>query len=257
MAVHRGSASWVMPLLFAAFTALLCVCAWCLSGAWATKDATPPSADVEVVGDTQEPKDDPPSAPWQVVVIDAGHGGEDCGAISANGLYEKDVNLAVALALRDLLEVNGIPTVMTRTEDKLLYDRNVDYQGRKKVLDMAARLNIVTETADCLFVSIHMNAFPQAKYSGMQVWYGEQNPLSAAIAKNIQDTARVWQPNNNRKIKPSAGNIFLLDCPSCPAVLVEGGFLSNPTEAAALADPAYQQELAFIIFTSIMESRKE
>ncbi len=256
MEARRRPTSWVIPLLFAAFTALLCVCAWWLSGLSATGEATPPPTDVGVVGDIQESPSDHPSVPWRVVVIDAGHGGEDCGAISAAGLYEKDINLSVAMALRELLEANGIPTVMTRTEDKLLYDRNVDFQGRKKVLDMAARLNIVNETADCLFVSIHMNAFPQAKYSGTQVWYGEHDPRSAAIAKNIQDAARVWQPDNNRQIKPSVGSIFLLDRPACPAVLVEGGFLSNPTEAAALADPAYRQELAFVIFTAIMESRE-
>ncbi len=247
-------APFVLPLLFAIFTALLCVCAWSL-GLLLARGADAPSADDasadeaannEDIGDTVDP--------IRVVVIDAGHGGEDCGAISAAGLYEKDVNLAVAEYLRDLLEAAGVPVVMTRTEDKLLYDRDVDFEGRKKALDMAARLHTVTSVEDALLVSIHMNAFPQTQYSGTQVWYGEQVPRSAVIAKAIQDRAHEWQPQNNRKIKPSAGNIYLLDQPDCPAVLVEGGFMSNPTEAANLSDPAYQQELAFVIFTAIMEN---
>lgn len=185
------------------------------------------------------------------VVIDAGHGGEDGGAISADGLYEKDVNLAVAFALRELLEMNGIPTVMTRDEDILLYDRNVDYQGRKKVLDLAARKTVADSYEGCLFVSIHMNAFPETQYSGVQVWYGTKDPLSPSIAADIQKTALLLQPDNHRKIKAAGSNIYLLDNITSPCVLVECGFLSNPEEAALLSDPAYQQALAFMIFSGI------
>lgn len=185
------------------------------------------------------------------VVIDAGHGGEDGGAISADGLYEKDVNLAVAFALRDLLEMNGVRVIMTRDEDILLYDRNMDYQGRKKVLDLAARKIIADNSGDCLFISIHMNAFPQTQYSGIQVWYGTKDPLSQTIASDIQKNALLLQPHNSRKIKAAGNNIYLLDKITAPCVLVECGFLSNPEEAARLADSDYQQILAFMIFSSI------
>jgi len=185
------------------------------------------------------------------VVIDAGHGGEDCGAISASGLYEKDANLAVAFALRDLLEMNGVPVVMTRDEDILLYDREVDYQGRKKVLDLAARKTIADNSGDCLFVSIHMNAFPQTQYSGTQVWYGTKDPRSQAIASDIQKAALTLQPANTRKIKAAGSNIYLLDNIGAPCVLVECGFLSNPEEAARLSDQNYRQALAFMIFSGI------
>ena len=158
----------LIPLFFA-FTALLCALVWLMGGyplGW--ERPTPYTSSVGAV---------PPSegegtmAPIACVVIDAGHGGEDGGTSSAAGLVEKEVNLAVAFALRDLCEAAGIPVVMTRTEDKLLYDRNVDFQGRKKVLDLAARRIIAEETAarcggNSLFVSIHMNAFPQPQYSG-------------------------------------------------------------------------------------------
>lgn len=187
------------------------------------------------------------------VVIDAGHGGEDGGAISADGLYEKDVNLAVAFALRDLLEMNGIPVVMTRDEDVLLYDRNADYEGRKKVLDLAARKTVADNCGGCLFVSIHMNAFPQTQYSGMQVWYGTKDPLSETVAADIQKSALLLQPDNNRKIKAAGSNIYLLDNVTAPCVLVECGFLSNSHEASLLEDPNYQKALAFVIFSGIAD----
>ena len=243
---------FIWPLLFALLTVLLCISAWGVSRL-SSRPSPSSEGGVEASADADPEAEGGDGANIRAVVIDAGHGGEDAGAVSAAGLYEKDVNLAVAEALRDLLEAAGVPVVMTRVEDKLLYDRNVDFEGRKKVLDMAARLNTVTAVEDALLVSIHMNAFPQAKYSGTQVWYGEQDPRSAVIAQAIQERAHEWQPNNRRKIKPSAGNIFLLDRPDTPAVLVEGGFMSNPTEAESLADPTYQRALAFVIFTAVIE----
>jgi N-acetylmuramoyl-L-alanine amidase len=228
------------------FTALLCLCAWLLGGAFATpREQTAPTA---AEGDDGHGT---PISPIRTVVIDAGHGGEDGGTQSAAGLFEKDANLAVAMALRELLEANGIPTVMTRTEDKLLYDRGVDFKGRKKVLDLAARRLIAEETEDCLFVSIHMNAFPQPQYHGTQVWYGTGDPLSQEVAQSVQTLCASWQTDNHRKIKAAGSNIYLLDKLECPAVLVECGFLSNPDEAARLADEAYRHDVAFSIFAAI------
>ena len=195
-----------------------------------------------------------------VVVIDAGHGGEDGGASSASGVVEKDVNLSVAFALRDLFEVAGIPVVMTRTEDILLYDRNVDFQGRKKVLDLAARQLIAEKAAataaagggTSLFISIHMNAFPAPQYSGMQVWYGVGDPASEAVANGIQAASLSLMPDNRRKTKAAGSSIYLLDRIRSPAVLVECGFLSNPDEAALLATEAYQYALAAVVFAGVI-----
>ncbi len=192
------------------------------------------------------------TTPITCVVIDAGHGGEDGGASSAAGLVEKDVNLAVALALRDLLEAAGIPCVMTRTEDKLLYDRGVDYHGRKKVLDLAARRTIADATEGCLLVSIHMNAYPSERECGMQVWYGTADERSREIAADIQTAALSLMPDNRRKIKAAGSNIYLLDKATCPAVLVECGFLSNPAEAERLADEDYRYALATVIMGGIL-----
>ena len=197
------------------------------------------------------------STAFSVVVIDAGHGGEDGGASSAAGLLEKDVNLSVAFTLRDLFEAAGVPVVMTRTEDRLLYDRNVDFKGRKKALDLAARRIMAEKVAaevggDSLFISIHMNAFPAPQYSGMQVWYGVGSPRSAEVAASIQSASLSIRPDNHRQIKAAGSSIYLLDRIQSPAVLVECGFLSNPDEAKRLANEAYQRAVAAVIFAGVV-----
>ncbi len=198
---------------------------------------------------------DPSPRPF-TVVIDAGHGGEDGGAVSESGIFEKDVNLEIALALRDLLTANGIKVVMTRSTDVLLYDRNVDYHGRKKALDLAARRKIAEETENAVFVSIHMNAYPLSQYRGLQVWYSPNHPHSRTLAEVVQTNAHsLLQPYNTRKIKSATDSIYLLHHLNCPAVLVECGFLSNPEDAAALATDEYRRQVAFLIFLSIMEAQ--
>lgn len=193
--------------------------------------------------------------PAMTVVIDAGHGGEDGGAVSADGSVEKDLNLDIALRLRDLLTANGIPAVMTRTEDILLYDRNVNYKGRKKALDLAARREIAERTPGCVFVSIHMNAYPDERYDGLQVWYSPNNSSSKPLAEAIQNMAReLLQPDNSRQVKPATSAIYLLHHLTVPAVLVECGFLSNPAEVAKLATPEYRQKVAFSLFLAVCES---
>lgn len=185
------------------------------------------------------------------VVIDAGHGGEDGGAVSKSGVCEKDINLKIALMLGDVFNAAGYSVVQTRTEDKLLYDRNADFKGRKKILDMAARLDTANDCGAQLFISIHMNSFPQSKYRGLQVYYSPNHKVSETVAQSIQDLVSTsLQPENTREVKPSGGRIYLLDKLEYPAVLVECGFLSNPDEAAMLCDDAYLQRLALVIFAA-------
>ena len=188
------------------------------------------------------------------IIIDAGHGGEDGGTIGVNGVYEKELNLKIAKKLDTLLKGAGIRTVMTRSEDILLYDRNEDYEGRKKMLDMAKRLKISQDYENAIFISIHMNSFPIAKYSGLQVYYSPNDPLSQELAEKIQTmTKDALMQENTRKIKASGGKIFLLDRMDIPSVLVECGFLSNPSECDKLCDEAYQNELAATICCAILE----
>ena len=246
----------LIPLLLAC-TALLALTAYLLGGFPTGRIKAAPYTDTSADIPTEGIEN---SSPICCVAIDPGHGGEDGGTSSAAGVLEKDLNLSVAFALRDLLEAAGVPVVMTRTEDKLLYDRNVDFQGRKKVLDLAARRIVAEKTAAAatesggtsLFISIHMNAFPQPQYSGMQVWYGTGDPLSAEVAGAIQAASLAVMPENHRQIKAAGSNIYLLDRIQSPAVLVECGFLSNPAEAERLAREDYQRAVAAVVFAGTM-----
>ncbi len=191
---------------------------------------------------------------YTTVIIDAGHGGEDGGTLSAEGLVEKDVNLAISEMLRDMLTASGVKVIMTREDDRLLYDRNVDFYGRKKKLDLAARLNVMQKSEGAIFISIHMNAYQSAKYSGLQVWFSQNDTESRLLAEKIQvNNKDMLQPENNRKTKGATSAIFLLNEATCPAVLVECGFLSNRDEAAKFATDEYRQKVAFVLFCSIME----
>ena len=93
------------------------------------------------------------------IVLDAGHGGEDCGAIGVNGVYEKDLNLAIAIKLGDYLKTAGFKVIYTRTEDKLLYTEDENIKGFRKIHDLKNRVNIANRYENALFVSIHMNSY--------------------------------------------------------------------------------------------------
>lgn len=194
------------------------------------------------------------SADLPTVVIDAGHGGEDGGASTYGGAPEKELNLLIANDLKDMLEAVGINVVMTRTDDTLLYDKNSDYKGHKKSMDLANRLKIARETENAMLISIHMNAFPEEKYSGLQVYYSKNSQGSAELSKIIQDINKsVLSPSNNRKIKPAEKNIYLLDRFEGTAILIECGFLSNSAEREKLNTPEYRQELAACFFSATMQ----
>lgn len=188
----------------------------------------------------------------KTIVVDPGHGGEDCGAIGINGALEKDINLDISENLCELLRFAGYEVIPTRTEDVLLYDRNVDYEGRKKVLDLAARRKIAEQAAPDIFVGIHMNSFPQAKYSGLTVYYSKNNQLSFRAAETMRrDVVAQLQPSNERQLKAAGSNIFLLDRLSCPAVLIECGFLSNENECELLCTETYRQKLSYVLYSSL------
>ena len=188
---------------------------------------------------------------YPVVIIDAGHGGEDGGAVASDGTKEKDLNLSVALSLGNMLEMSGINVVYTRTDDRMLYKVN---EGSKKMQDLRERLNIANLYENSIFVSIHMNKFSQEKYSGLQVFYSQNDPKSQEIAKMIQiKTKENIQPYNDREIKPSGHNIYLLDKIEIPAVMVECGFLSNQEECEKLKNESYRMELAAVIYSSLIE----
>ena len=195
-----------------------------------------------------------PSSSFQTIVIDAGHGGEDGGASLYGGAPEKELNLHIANDLRDILTMLGFKVIMTRTDDTLLYDKNSDYQGHKKSMDLANRLKIARETENAILLSIHMNAFPETKYSGLQVYYSKNKESSQRLALLVQDINRsVLSPENNRKIKQAGSNIFLLDRFDGTAILIECGFLSNDAERELLNTAEYRQKLSAVFLAAITE----
>jgi len=171
------------------------------------------------------------------VVIDPGHGGIDAGA-SANGVVEKNINLAVAQKLADLLQANGATVVMTR-------DRDIDYYTRGKGgkrNDLLKRVEIINEANAEVFISIHVNA-TKGNWFGAQVFYGTKNPESKRLAEVIQRALYNCPPGNKRQAKQDS-EIIVLNEPNIPGVLVEVGFLTSKREASLLTDPQYQQKLA-------------
>ena len=188
----------------------------------------------------------------KLIVLDAGHGGEDGGTVGTNGIYEKELNLDMTEALDDYLRFAGFEVVQTRTEDVLLYDRNVDFRGRKKILDLVARYKIAEALMPDLFVSVHMNAFPDGRYSGLTVYYSPNNSKSYDAAEKIRaDVVEKIQHDNRRELKKASSNIYLLNRLHCPSVLVECGFLSNEEECAKLSTEEYRHKLSLVLFSSI------
>ena len=191
-----------------------------------------------------------------VIVIDPGHGGEDPGASSENGIDEKEVNLDLSLLCSTLLKAAGSDVRLTRTDDRALYDRYDDlddYTGKKKTYDLVNRLRFAQECNADLFVSIHLNKFFQPQCKGLQVYYSSNEPLSEHIAEIIQSNVRRYlEPQNERQIKKSTSSIYLLNNIQITAVLVECGFLSNPDDTRNLTDPDYCLDLSAILSASLL-----
>ena len=188
----------------------------------------------------------------KTIVIDAGHGGEDSGAV-ANGLLEKDINLSISLKLRDMLEAAGYKVVMTRDTDKSIYDSSAQTTREKKVSDLKNRTDIINGSEDNILISIHQNKFEQSQYYGTQMFYSVNSPESEQLAEELRrSVTSMLQPDNKRELKPSTDSIYILKQAEIPAVIVECGFLSNPQEAEKLSSQEYQQQMAFAIFCGII-----
>ena len=181
------------------------------------------------------------------IIIDPGHGGEDPGAVVTD-ISEKNINLAIALKLQCFAALSDVDIVMTRTDDRMLY--NSGEEGRKKFYDLYNRLRYTEEYPNAIFISIHQNKFPLESCHGMQVFYGIKNSQSVALADFIQSSNKLIAPDNHRVTKPG-NNIYLLENANTPSVIIECGFISNPAEARLLSDDEYTDKIAFSIYCGI------
>ena len=194
-----------------------------------------------------------PVEPLPRVILDAGHGGEDGGAVSADGTSEKAINLSIAQKTNDLLRLFGFETQMTRTDDNDISEEG-DTIRERKLSDMKKRLSIFNSSADNTIISIHQNKFSNTTSHGTQVFYSPNNDNSSALAESIHCSVKAQlQPDNERKCKPSDDGIYLLKNTTQPAVIVECGFLSNREECARLADEGYQKQMSFAITTGFLD----
>lgn len=183
------------------------------------------------------------------IIIDPGHGGEDGGA-TVNNILEKNINLSIAIKLKDIFESNGFSVIMTRDTDSDLSDNNTN----KKFSDLNKRVSIFNSSLNNIVISIHQNKFTNSKYRGAQVFYSDNNENSKTFAECISMSINnLLQPYNNRQTKLAGSEIFILDKTDVPAVLVECGFLSNAEDISLVTDENYQTKLAFTIYLGFLD----
>ena len=190
-----------------------------------------------------------------IIILDAGHGGEDAGTVGVSGVYEKDLNLEIAEKLGEYFSNAGFGVVFTRRDDKLLYTEEENIKGYRKIYDLKNRVKISNSYSDAIFISIHMNWFSDSSCRGTEIYYAD-NSDSSMLATCVRDSiVKSIQPTNDRKIKKGSG-IYLLEHSDNPAILIECGFLSNPEECEKLSQKEYQKELSFSIVCGIIEYEK-
>lgn len=192
------------------------------------------------------------------IVIDPGHGGFDPGKVGVEEtILEKDINLSISLLLKEKLKKAGYQVIMTREEDKGLYEET---DSNKKITDMRNRVETINSSKAFLAVSVHQNSFTQASSKGAQVFYHSQSPDGKILAETIQEQIKEIIKDENHRVAKSNESYYMLKKTTCPIVIVECGFLSNPEEAQLLTTEKYQKKMAQGIFKGIeayIKSAKE
>ncbi|WP_201716430.1 N-acetylmuramoyl-L-alanine amidase CwlD [Rossellomorea arthrocnemi] len=186
----------------------------------------------------------------KIIYIDPGHGGPDGGAGDEDAL-EKDIALNVSLMIRDYLQEQGALVILTREKDEDLADEDTRGYSRRKVEDLKKRLSLINESQADMFLSIHLNSIPSAKWSGAQTFYNPKYEENKALAKTIQAELTRNLENTTREAK-GLQNVYILKHAKKPGALVEIGFLSNPGERANLLKEDYQQKIAASVYQGVL-----
>lgn len=174
------------------------------------------------------------------IVIDAGHGGYDPGKVGINDKLEKDINLDIALKLKDKCEEAGMNVVMTRTLDETLAETGTN----KKISDMENRMKIINAEEVDICISIHQNSYSSKDVKGAQVFYHTESEEGKRLAESLQTKIIEMVDNTNRRKAKADNSYYILKKSSCTSVIVECGFLSNWEDATNLADEFYQEKIA-------------
>ncbi|OEF97901.1 N-acetylmuramoyl-L-alanine amidase CwlD [Desulfuribacillus alkaliarsenatis] len=191
-----------------------------------------------------------------IIAIDAGHGGVDGGAVSEDGVIEKDITLPIAIKVRDYLQQAGASVIMTREGDYDLASEDTRGYSRRKVEDLRNRAKLINESNAEILVSIHLNSIASSRWSGSQCFYTYGSEEGKLLATKIQEQLIVITGNTDRTPLPDK-RVFLLKEVNAPAVIVETGFLSNPEETKLLQTEEYQNKLAHAIYLGIAEYMAE
>lgn len=191
----------------------------------------------------------------RTLVIDAGHGGLDGGAIGLNGTVESGINLDIALKMRDLALFCGQSVVMTRSSEDIKYPDESSSIASKKVSDQKMRVELIRSVPGAFLVSIHQNKYTSPSPRGAQVFFRD-NEESRTFAELMQERLNEkLVPNGRRVAAPISRDIYIMKVIECPAVLVECGFLSNPDECAQLSDETYRTKLALTLISVWFEQK--
>lgn len=181
------------------------------------------------------------------LVLDAGHGGEDGGAVSITGVPESRINLSIVLSLRDVLGLYGVDPILLREEDISLHTGDANTLREKKRSDLKNRTAAIEAVEGGTLISIHQNTYPGSRYHGTHVFYAPTDG-SQALADHVQNSIKTaLQPDNERAVKQIPDTVYIMNHITCPGILIECGFLTNPAEEAMLRDPDYQRKLSAVI----------
>lgn len=185
------------------------------------------------------------------IIVDAGHGFPDGGTVGVSGSVESELNLEIANLLRETLEGKGIEVVMTREGSDGLRDEN---SGRwKKSEDMNKRLKIMKTAGADLFVSIHMNHYPEKSVHGLRLFYSKKHPDIKELAELMQYKMASATGAKINTVMAADARLFLMKSPPIPSILAECGFISNPDEEAMLNNEEYKAKLAWAIAEAVEE----
>lgn len=224
----------VLPLLAALVLVVLC---FALPPIYAD-EAEPATAEAETT---------------RVLIIDAGHGGEDGGAVTAGGVPESGINLSIAQKLEALAGLCGVESVMTRESQDINYPESAATTAQRKQSDQKARIELINSQSDAVLISIHQNFFPTAQPSGCQVLYGKPEGSRELGELTHRNLTEALCPTSRRVAAPISEDIYLMRSAKCTSILVECGFLSNPSEAALLQTEDYQLKISALLLASYLQ----
>ena len=181
------------------------------------------------------------------VVLDAGHGGIDVGAVGRSGTLESDLNLVYCKTLKKIMEEYGMNVIMTREDENGLYS---EYKNGFKMEDMRKRREIVQNANPDVVISIHMNKFAVSSSRGAQVFYDDENGSGKELAEVMQKVFIENLPYARKEAK--SADLYMLKCVSSPSILIECGYLSNAEEEKLLTEEDYINKLCYLIVASVL-----